>query len=406
MSDFERKIIKALNDDIEIPADYRYTVRNALKTSKVKKRYGIYRYRKFLATACVGIVIGASLVYAKDIKKNIENIFNNDKGTSKAIAEGYIDNPDMDYIQSADVDATYNSEVIDAKNTEIKVESMLMDDLNLNFLFSIKVDENIDISNIRKIRLPNILITDENNRIIYCENKEQFDKYCLEHNLDYEYLKFNENYINNETSYYIKSKDGNTIDLIYNLSSGIYKYPNSKKLNINITQINMSEKEIFENEELILNGNWDINVDVAEKFYNREAMVYSVVSCSDDKIDIQEAAVYNTGMVFEFTSQDKPIYDEGDSIEVQREKMEIFEENNIIYYVNAEYIENEKGERFYSSSSTMDSSGTMYEVTGKFTHWQTFDLIPSDATNKLYVHFNLNLQGYSRDIVVELERKN
>ena len=110
-------------------------------------------------------------------------------------------------------------------------------------------------------------------------------------------------------------------------------------------------------------------------------------------------------MTFEFTSNDKPIYDESDSLEVKRQKIEEFEETNIVHYVVDEYIENENGEIFNPTESNFESSGTIYGVTGDFKHWQTFDLTKNDATNKLIIHFKLHLQGYSRDVIVELERK-
>lgn len=65
----------------------------------------------------------------------------------------------------------------------------------------------------------------------------------------------------------------------------------------------------------------------------------------------------------------------------------------------------EIGEIFNPTESNFESSGTIYGVAGDFKHWQTFDLTKNDATNKLIIHFKLYLQGYSRDVIVELERK-
>lgn len=404
MNNIEDKIKKALSEDIEIPNDYKYIIRNTLKERKNEKMKR-NRVIKILATSCACLAITTSLVYAKDISNFVQNFFNHNNGMDKAISNGYIDEPDMEYVGSKEVPT--NNIDIDARNTEIKIKNMLMDDYNLSFTFSLKVDDNIDISKIQNVSFPNMLITDENNKIIYCENKDIFDKFCKDNNLNYEYLSFNENYINNETNYYIKSisQEEHKIEVVYNFNTSIYPYPKNKRIVIDITQIGMSETEKSDKNEINLQGDWNINFDVAEKFYNRQSLVYTVARCSDETIDITEASLSETGMTFEFTSNDKPIYDENDSLEVKRQKIEEFEETNIVHYVVDEYIENENGEIFNPTESNFESSGTIYGVAGDFKHWQTFDLTKNDATNKLIIHFKLHLQGYSRDVIVELERK-
>lgn len=399
MNNIEEKIEKALSQDIELPSDYKYIIRHTLrKRSDVKMKKN--KIMKILATGCACVVITTSLVYAKDISNVIKNFFNHNKGMDVAIQEGYIDEPEMEYVNSTKTE-------ISTTNTAIKVKNMLMDDHNLSFTFSIKIDDDIDISKIHDIAFPNMIITDENNKIIYCENREVFDKYCEKNNLQYEYLNFNENYINNGTNYYIKSKslESHTLDVVYNFYTTVYSYPKSKKLYINLTQINISESERLEGEELVLNGNWNIEFDVSEKFYNRESFVYTVTNCSDDSIDITEACTYETGMTYEFTSKDKPIYDENDEYEVKMQKIDDFLDKNIVDYVDDEYIENENGEIFKPINDNNESSGTIYGISGDFKHWQTFDLTKNKATDKLKIHFKLTLQGKTRDVVIELERK-
>ena len=62
----------------------------------------------------------------------------------------------------------------------------------------------------------------------------------------------------------------------------------------------MTEKEISENEEIALSGNWNIKYNLPKKFYNRTAIVYSVKSCSNPDFKITEACLYNTGFRFDF----------------------------------------------------------------------------------------------------------
>jgi len=350
LNNIEDKIKKALSEDIELPNDYKYIIRNTLKERKNEKMKR-NRVIKILATSCACLAITTSLVYAKDISNFVQNFFNHNNGMDKAISNGYIDEPDMEYVGSKEVPT--NNIDIDARNTEIKIKNMLMDDYNLSFTFSLKVDDNIDISKIQNVSFPNMLITDENNKIIYCENKDIFDKFCKDNNLNYEYLSFNENYINNETNYYIKSisQEEHKIEVVYNFNTSIYPYPKSKRIVIDITQIGMSETEKSDKNEINLQGDWNINFDVAEKFYNRQSLVYTVARCSDETIDITEASLSETGMTFEFTSNDKPIYDENDSLEVKRQKIEEFEETNIVHYVVDEYIENDLLILYFTSYS-------------------------------------------------------
>lgn len=442
MNNLDNYIIETLKKPINKPSHYEDAIKNAFQDKQIL----IYKmkFMKLATVICSFIILSTGIVYAKDIEKIIVNFFNKHTGMNSAIENGYIDNPKMNYVESESpativvletekdtespistnnndliipVDMTGISteepsseeiQIFNSNNTNIKINNLLMDDYNLSLTFSIKVDDNIDVSKIRKLRLPNMIISDENHNIIYCENKDTFNNYCTTNNLNFNFLEFGEHYNNNERNWYIKSKslEDNTLTFVMNLNSIVYQYPKSHKLYINFSQINMTEREIYQNEEYILNGNWNIEYNVPAKFYNRENIIYNVTYCSDNKLTITEACVYNTGMVFEFTSQDKPMFNETDSIEVKREKQKQFlKDRETNQFINSEYIENEYGQQFYSVSDGTQTAGTIYETTGKFKHWQTFELTPADATNKLTIHINLFLHGYERDVVIQLERE-
>lgn len=415
MKDIEYKIRELLSQDIELPSNYQLMIRNTLKENIPNKTHIKNRIFKVLATACGILVIATSIVYAKDISNFIYHFFNNNRGLDLAVNDGYIDEPKAEYTTTENITASDSGTIIDASNTEIKVENMLMDDYDLNFTFSVKLDDNIDISRIARLWLPDILITDENNNILICTEKYLFEDFCSENNLDYKYNEFNEHHMNSGCDVRTKTplSENHTAEITYNFKASVYPYPKSKKLYIYIPKINMCKDVVnYEKVDVILNGNWKINFDVAEKFYNRESIVYTVKSCSDEKINVTQACVYNTGMVFEFTSKDKPIWNEDDSSEIVDKKIREFLKyednmyNNGIYYVNEEYIVNERGETFTPIESGLEGgSGTIYGAYGDFTHWQTFDLIKSKATKNLTVHVNVFLQGYRRDVVIELERQ-
>lgn len=333
--EFDECIKNILKKEVPEPKEYKNAIKNTFSGKrKTKKRFKLVP-NVIAASMLVCLVTG--LVYAKDIKKVVHNFFNGSEGVDTAIENNYIYVPEMNYIESS--------------NAEIKVDNILMDDFNLSLTFSVKLDNEIDISKISRMRFAKMIITDEENRIIYCSDKETFDNHCEKNNLDYKYGDFNENYINNGSNWYIKSKskEENTAEFICNFYAN--PYPKSKKLFVDLTQINMSEKEISENEETALTGNWKIDIDIPEEFYNREAILYKVKNSSDESIHVTQAAVYNTCMKFDFETQVKPIYEENDSAEVKKEKTDAFEEWGLSTidtpFVNNCYVENEKGEKFY-----------------------------------------------------------
>ena len=76
-------------------------------------------------TAFITITIG--VVFAKDISKWINNIFNSEttsKGVIQLAENGYIQNPDMDFIEN--------------NGTSIKIDNILMDDYNLDMMVRAK----------------------------------------------------------------------------------------------------------------------------------------------------------------------------------------------------------------------------------------------------------------------------
>lgn len=424
MDNYEKKLQDLFNENIELPHKYKCMVRNTLED--IKKRKKILINRKFfnvIATVCGCALIMTTVVFAKNY---YYHFFNNNEGMDKAIESGYIEETSMKYIQS--------------NGTEAKVENYLMDDFNLSFTIDIKLQKDIDVEKIARARVSNFIITDEENRIIYCDNKEIFDEYVKENNLDYSFGKFNDNYIGNGVNLYIKERDNknNSLKLIYNLSTN--KYPRSKVLNFKFLNINLSEQEINENEELVLTGEWKMNLEVPEKFYNRECIVYKVKNCSNPNINITEVAIYDTCMKFGFSLPTEKIYNDGDSEEeikkkihlkieeqdkrreeiikkyegekgeIGEEQFESFQkeyENALELFSKETYVETESGKKYYPTDST--AGNVLYSDdwrNGKITYSQSYNLTKNDATNKLkiFLRYNPNYSGQWEDICIELER--
>lgn len=198
------------------------------------------------------------LFLPKRIGQFLDNIFNNRKGISSAIDNGYISNPNMKYVES--------------NKLGIKVENILMDDYNLNIKFNIKLSQqDINIDEINDIDISKMIIYDENNNVLYCNNEEIFDSWSNKNKTDFKIDNFSEKNINSGLNYYINEKilENNQLNLVYNLSAYNSVYPKSK-IYLDI------EKIVFNtnNKKICADGNWNIEIRCTEQFYNREALYY------------------------------------------------------------------------------------------------------------------------------------
>lgn len=411
MKDLDDFITNIVTKEITEPEKYEQAIRTAFD----KKTYKKSNFAKIAVTVCSLLIVITGITYATDVKEMvIKYFFGCNEGIDVAIENGYIDEQEKEYVTSEEIEATINNISIDAYNTEIGLKNMLMDDHNLNFTLSIKVSENIDISNLMTVRVNRFIISDENNNIIYCDFKNFFDEYCQKNNLDYDYYEsdccFNsiENYIVN------RDTNSNTIDMVFNISnSGDYQYPKSKKLNIIIEELYMGEEDYYPNNEPIyLKGNWNLTFDVNEKFYNRESINYSVKKCDYDDINVTQAKLDNTGFIFKCTLLKEPLYNDNIS---QEEKYRIISEFQEYYfkeeygwivpdYITNCYLEDELGNKYYTPESGIEmpyiwdfTKGELYYKTG-FTYTQ------NEQTDKIKIYFTINLPDDVRDVCIELEK--
>lgn len=362
MNNVDCVIQNILAKDLQLPKSYTEMINDTLETLPEKKKNIPTRKIQFaFATMCCCTCLTIGIVLAKDY---VENFFNFNKGMDTAIENGYIEEPKTKYIE--------------VNGTEVTIENYLMDDFNFSFTASIKLPDNIDVTKIARGRLVNFIITDEESRVLYCDNKETFDSYKKEKGLTFEFPEHNENNINNGTNWYIKEKNSktNTLKLIYNLNTP-GKYPKSKKLNFNFTNINLSEREIYENEETVLQGEWNIDIDVPEKFYNRECIVYAVESCSNPELSVIEAEVYETCMKFKFELPFKKIYNQGDNEEkINKKVAENFEKRQKIEeelkskYMHRDYEAEAK------SRELLEKRAEEYSVESKAEGYITINEVP------------------------------
>ena len=300
MDKLDNELKKFFSKDINVPNKCRNALKNALYT-KEKSKINKYAFAKIIATSCIGIILISGVVVATNYNKII-NYFGLGNGIDTAVESGYIEEPNMNYISSfSTLEDEENAIILSNIKTNVKINNFLMDDLNLSvnfdFEFDKAINETVNFNDIRNIELRDLIVTDEENRIIYCKTtKDVFDEYCKKYDLPYIFGQFNENYMNNGLNSFIKYHDQETsqISLIYNMYAD--GYPKSRKLKFNFSKILI--KELNENEiekNTILTGEWNINVDVPEKMYNRQTVPYKVVRCSNEDFNITTAFVTDTG---------------------------------------------------------------------------------------------------------------
>jgi len=389
--------------------------------------------KRIIATTCVGVILMTSVVFAANID-NIKNYFRGlGKGIDSAIENGYVENPEMDYIESKTTLSKETGNVIEDVKVDAKIEDFLMDDLNLSAQFSFKFEDKIkdyfDIDNIYNIELNDLFVRDEENRLIYSVNdKDAFDKYCKVHNLNYIFGKFdNKNYFNNGLNWFpsFRSKDSNLIQLTYNMYSE--DFPKSKKLYFSFTKMTITENN--NSNETIIQGNWDIELDVPEKMYNRTSESYRVISCSDDNFDVYSSSVSDTGfeigviinnierpecpeklkeiqgeewankvmqhpykeLYVEFIKKNCPINVNGSNLLLPRDSMEQGEPC---------FVENSNGEKFECTMSPSRRAKNKWLEGNKFDFYETFGMTKYDATDNIKVVLNY----YGKPVTIELEK--
>ena len=404
----------------------------------------IWRYcnmkKRVIVTICTTVILVSGVVLANNIE-NIKKFFGGglDEGVQTAAENGYIANPEMNYIESNTTVADAGT-ILENVPTEVKIDNFMMDDLNLNVEFDFKFDEQIknvfDLDNLHNIDLNDLIVRDEENHILYAgSDREAFEKYCNNHNLDYTFGEFNENYLSCGLQWYPFShdKNSNSVKLTYNMYADTY--PKSKKLYFSLGKI----KLIDESKENIvtLKGNWDIELDVPENMYNRTTESYKVVACDNENFDIYASKVSDTGfeigviisnikrpecpypieefsrLLEKYNNEYRETGTTSKEAEEFRKKTDewFYKEHPIqisantwseqLEYENAiSYIENNNGEKFYCTLSPSRKANNNFIDGNKFDFYETFGMTKYDSTDKI----KAVLYYYGEPVTIELEK--
>jgi len=385
----ENAIEKAFKRKIDKPDEYENVIRNALNNKqKLQVEKGIIGFKK-VACLLVVLLLATSCIFIKDISAFIGKYLlkiNSNEGIQEAIDNGYIQEVDMQYVNS--------------KGVNIKIKEVLMDDFNLLILFNIEISEIESIESIYNIKIDNLVITDENDNVIVLklENSSKYKEFYEQRNIE----TTSNNIACNNGAFYGEIVTRNDKSLEYKYITHSEKFPKSRELNISFDKIILESKN--SNETTIIEGKWNFELVLPEKMYNRETIVYNATECNKDNIIVTKAQVSNTEMKIELiTEWGEPVYTERDSEEEKNKKIEdFFNKSHSLssILIQNEYVVNEKGIKYYPVINDNDGNGGYNKMlNGKLKYWQTFELTKYDATDELKVV--IEMQGEKVEIKLQ-----
>ena len=248
---FENKLRTVCTEDIYIPQKFTYAIKSGLYENNRKWRF--IEMKKTIASILCIVFMGTGIVLASN---SLWNHWNN-KGVKTALEYGYVQNVEMDYNIQNDLG--------------IKLDSIIIDNSNIGIVFNYKIPSNL--KSIDNIAIKDIVIKDEKNNIIFEDGNEK----------------------SLSTGYAEEFASENSIVkqaiLLNNLN---HTYPKSNNIYISFSTVN-----IFRNQKNIktITGNWNFDINVTDKFINRETIEYTAGQSKD--IEVISAELTSTGLDIE-----------------------------------------------------------------------------------------------------------
>ena len=274
----------------DIPNDIKIVIDKTLNNieNNTRKKYFV---SKILA-GCAIFLLAFTVVFAKDIKNIANNIFNyefnGNQGIQKAVDKGYIQNINMDYIET--------------NNIKFKVDYVTMDDSILAINFNFLLDR--DASEYRGVSFYNIKIYDDLNNIIYTEEeKYPNDGIALGIGIS-KTIYINENKL--IQSFLIESD----------------RFPKTKSIRITFEKITLYNENKGNPITQQIEGDFDITLQLDEKFYNRETINYNIKPMQNDNIiNLNKVFLTDTSLNFILNNPD-----------LNKLAIDIKDENGLVIY--------------------------------------------------------------------------
>ncbi len=379
---FDEKLFDYFKNNHETPMKITKGIKEIDLKEEKKSIFDFCNMRKVAVAAISLVTVSTGVVFAKDISNFIKNVFYDNEGVNTAVESGYV----------YEVPNVY----ADSKDTQMRITEMIMDDYTLDLNMVAQFDKDINVTGIDKINIPDMIITDDENRILYSSSSQQSVDFCNKKGIDNNYENIKNITTNTSSSLFIYNSDTNSMNFSINLSASDEKFPLSKKVYVTFNTIEMEGN----NQKYTVTGNWNTEIKVPNKFLNRESILYKVTNCNNDNVykDSIKAEVYETGMNFEMTMY------WGD-YEKWHNKMEEMRKQDALssQLINQEksYVVNENGEKFYPLQSTSSDGGYSFNTDGKLVKWESFGLTKFNMTNKLKIVLTTI---DNEEIIIELEK--
>ena len=279
------------------------------RESKIRRKKNFISKKMGMVAACC-IILMTSFTFAKDIEQYMKNIFNNSTdAVDSAIEEGYIQKINDDFIYS--------------NGLWIKVDNILIDNVNLIFSLLYKTEEN----NIENISINYFSVYTENGERVY-----QYDETKKAH------VGIAKSMEKSDVEKKTEKEFINTIML--NLWENRNEF---SELNIKITNLNIIYSD---GNTKSLDGNWEFNIEISDTFKQNNEVNYAFDD-ENEYIRNGYATVYPTKMIVKLELFEN--YDIDQIVDIALEDLTqygmIFSLKNnekIFGHTNFDYIEYDK----------------------------------------------------------------
>lgn len=178
-------------------------------------------------------------------------------------------------------------------------------------------------------------------------------------------------------------------------------------------------------EEITLTGNWNFDINVPEKMYNRTSIVYTQESTTNKDYNVETATLYDTGMELTMKIKTEKQPERPTSLEWEfyrtisqndpygmpeimnyiswkerqtEEYKKYYKKNDELFNISA-YLTNEKGEKFEETQGPRENGSKGIDQEGIMTYKSMFDLNKYNSTDKITVHFNYN--GQTQEVILQ-----
>lgn len=221
-------------------------------------------WQRVAVVACICLFLTTGFTFGKNIEEYLKNIFiNSTESIDKAVENGYVQTEEMEY--------TYD------KNIGVKVDSLILDDLNLDVSFCFNVKD----ENLKSIRFEDFEITTETGKVVY--------KSELEYANTVEEIPI----YNSVNLWNAPEKVTDTIYKDSILLGLKLDRENFKELYFDISSI---QKEYNDGKKETVYGSWNFNVIIDDKMIQNTSQKY-ILNSKNKYVENATAILAPSGMI-------------------------------------------------------------------------------------------------------------